>query len=95
MSEVIWKYKLDSWQKIETIKMPSGAEILTVQEQDGHPTIWAKVEPDNEEEGRVFHIIGTGWESGEDCKEFSKLKYIGTVQCGAYVWHIHGEVNDE
>ena len=85
MVKQIWKYKLEN-----IIEMPKGAEILTVQIQNGKSfdtCIWAKVTPDNELEKRRFVVIGTG-HSFDD----TNYKYIGTYQDSPFVWHLFEDV---
>lgn len=67
------------------IEMPKGAQILTVQTQDGQGCIWAIVNPNEERQNRYFRLFGTG-------HPFDLLDYqhIGTFQMrnGALVWHL-------
>ena len=82
----IWKYKVEN-----VIEMPKGAEILSVQIQNGemfNACIWAKVNSENELEKRKFVIIGTG-HSFDD----TNMKYIGTYQDGPFVWHLFENIN--
>ena len=84
--KTIYKYKTvinDSF----CIKLPKGAEILTIQ-LDGsliHPFIYAIVETENEVEERFFRLYGTGHEMS-----FSSIKpkYIGTYQLNGFVGHL-------
>lgn len=78
MIKQIWKYRFNS-----EIKMPLDARVLTIQKQDGEPTIWALVNPNNELEVRNFTIVGTG-NSFDDTNH----KYIGTFQDSPFVWHL-------
>ena len=64
MKKTIWKFStLIDGKFIDkfTIKMPKSAEILCVQtdEKNNHPTIWALVDPEAEEEERDFELYGT------------------------------------
>jgi hypothetical protein len=68
--------------------MPMDAQILTVQKQDGEPTIWAMVNTENELETRNFTIVGTG--NSFDDKD---MKYIGTFQDSPFVWHLFENVH--
>lgn len=65
--------------------LPGGAEILTVQMQNGLPWIWALVSPENTPEMRKFLVVGTGHEITQE-----KTKYIGTFQMhgGSLVFHV-------
>ncbi len=82
----IWKYKVEN-----VIEIPKGAEILSVQIQNGqmfNACIWVKVNPENELEKRKFVVIGTG-HSFDD----TNMKYIGTYQDGPFVWHLFEDIN--
>jgi hypothetical protein len=81
MAKQIWKYSLDN-----IIEMPKGAEILTVDIQNGqmfNAQMWVKVNTENEMEKRMFEVIGTGQNFDDTNK-----KYIGTYQDGPFVWHV-------
>lgn len=82
----IFKYdlKIADYQEI---KMPIGAEVLSVQLQDGDLKIWAIVDPEKEVEVRHFEIYGTGHELSNN----GPRKFLGTVQQNTYmcmVWHV-------
>jgi hypothetical protein len=81
MTKQIWKYTLSGI--ISNIEMPLDAEILTVQLQNGQPTIWALVNSKNELENRNFAIVGTG-----NPFDDTNHKYIGTFQDSPFVWHL-------
>ncbi len=74
-----------------SLELPKGAKILTVQEQDGEPQIWALVKSYAPMEERNFILVGTGHAILEAP---SKLKYIGTFQCAEreFVGHLFEEV---
>ena len=81
MAKQIWKYSLEN-----VIEMPKGAEILTVDIQNGqmfNAQMWVKVDTENEMEKRMFEVIGTG-QNFDD----TNRKYIGTYQDGPFVWHV-------
>jgi hypothetical protein len=81
MIKQIRKYELEN-----IIEMPKGAEILSVQIQNGemfNECIWAKVNPENELEKRQFELIGTGHKFDDTNKE-----YIGTYHNGPFVCHL-------
>lgn len=75
----IWKFKVSNG----IIQMPADATILTVQNQDGDPHIWALVDPAKEMDARMFTIVGTGQPFDD-----TNTKYIGTFQDGPFVWHL-------
>ena len=59
MEKTIWKYELGFLDK-QTILMPKGAELLSVQAQNGVPCLWALVDPIKYKEERTFELFGTG-----------------------------------
>lgn len=78
----IFKYNL----RVETtqvLKLPIGAEILSIQNQNGQLALWCLVPPSRGVENVHFLIYGTG----ESIPEIEK-KYLDTVQVGPYVWHV-------
>ena len=79
----IYKYELPVDGGIITIKQCI-IKILSIQEQNGIPMMWAIVDPDNESVEPIEIVaIGTGWElpTGLD-------NYIGTAQDDyGFVWH--------
>ena len=84
--KTIWKFILPPIDDVLSISMPIGAQVLTVQTQQGHPCIWALVEPNNPKEDRRFALAGTGHSI-----EFSEaMDYIGTFQIrqGTLVFHL-------
>lgn len=85
--KTIYKYELlpDDKNPFE-IKMPKGAEILTVQSQNGNAQIWAVVNTDSEMESRFFETFGTGHEMPDD--RGVDRKYIGTFQLPPLVFHV-------
>jgi len=66
----------------QTLKMPVGAKVLTVQMQGGIPCLWAMCESKETTE-RTILMYGTG-------NLMSPLPgaYIGTFQMGALVFHV-------
>jgi hypothetical protein len=78
--KTIYKYELRS--KDGSIKLPKGAEILTVQIQDGRPMLWALISPGNVLEDRFISTVGTGWEVEDN------MKYICTYMEEYFVWHV-------
>lgn len=88
MDKTIWKFPLKS-EDYQRIKMPFGAEILSVQTQNETPCIWALVNPqENEIEERRFELFGTG--HFIQCDDDKNRKFIGTFQLGggALVFHL-------
>lgn len=77
--KTIWKFE-PVLEVSQAISMPAGAEILSVQVQNGEPCIWAKVDRDAPLVPRLIEIVGTGHYAPDH-------PYIGTVQTGEFVWH--------
>lgn len=79
----IHKYQFEIADEIE-IEMPIGSEILSIQIQDGKPTMWARVNTDMQKAKRIFLVYGTGHEMNP------KFVYahIATIQFNGSVWHI-------
>ena len=78
--KTIYKYELRNQDA--SMKLPKGAEILSVAIQDGRPMMWALVDPDNVLEDRFISTVGTGWQVEDS------MKYICTYMEGYFVWHV-------
>jgi hypothetical protein len=80
----IWKYQLDVTD-VQRLAIKRGAQILTVQAQNGVPCIWAVVDPSEPSEVRTFCMYGTGHRITEEIGQ-----YIGTFQLhdGNLVFHL-------
>ena len=80
----IYKYQL-ALSRTE-LRMPEGAQVLTVQMQNGEPCMWAKVDPTKPQEDRAFEVYGTGHEVPDDPRSV----YVATFQQhnGTLVWHV-------
>lgn len=81
--KTIYKYLLEP---NGVIKMPRGAEVLSVGEQHGWMCVWALVDTEAPIESRRFATVGTGHEidlrddaGGQICMTLSKRYFIGTV----------------
>jgi hypothetical protein len=85
----IWKYQLETAYE-QTILMPSGAKILSLQVQNEIPCIWALVTPDNIQDNAV-KIITFG--TGHPITGSADLAFIGTYQLykGTLVFHVFQE----
>ncbi len=86
----IFKYKITALD--QNIKIPKGAEILSVGVQKGEIMIWALVDVKEVAEElitRKFLVTGTGWDvsSFKEDKE-SDFIFIGTVFIDVYVFHV-------
>lgn len=91
MKKQIWKFEIKPNQDI--IEMPQGAEILTIQNQNGNACIWALVNPENDTEKRHFEVFGTGHNIYYDMGV--ERKYINTFQLegGQLVFHLFERIN--
>lgn len=81
----IFKYPLINIESQE-VKHPANWRPLHVGMQSGRITIWAEVDPDEneeEEEKSVILIIPTGGTVPPD------IRYLGTALDGPYVWHVY------
>lgn len=83
--ETVWKYRVPFDDKF-SLDMPRGAQILTMQLQDGVLTIWARVETENETEPRHFVLVGTG--NPIPVEDTRTLVYINTLQIAPFVFHL-------
>lgn len=80
----IWKFTLTLTDRQE-ITLPAGAQLLTVQLQDGEPRLWALVDGYvGLTQVRTIEIHGTGnpIESGP------QRQYVATFQQPPFVWHV-------
>lgn len=86
----IYKYPIycdavDKGQVIVRVDMPVGAKPISVQCQDGTVCVWAEVDPKiRSVSTHRFYCVGTGYGDVPEDKTF-----LGTVQQGAFVWHIY------
>lgn len=78
----IWKFSLEltGWQ---SLRMPKGAEVLSVRDQGGNLCLWAICDPGAETCERDFFVVGTGHAVPIDIGTF-----IDTVLMGQFVWHV-------
>lgn len=82
--KTIWKFPL-YLADVQTIEMPAGAKILSVQVQRDNLCLWALVDPDAAKEGTTILIYGTGHKITA-----ANPEHIGTFQLsdGALVFHV-------
>lgn len=80
----IWKWTLAITDR-QTVEMPAGSRLLTVQMQGGHPQLWALCEETNFLIPRQIAIYGTGNPIPD-----KPGQYVATFQShgGALVWHV-------
>lgn len=93
--QTIWKYEL-AITDAQLVAMPAGAELLHVgaQRMEVHEpgqagvwdalTLWARVDVSAPMVGRLIAVVGTG----HLCPNPDEGVYVGTAQCGAFVWHV-------
>lgn len=81
---VIYKYPL-TLETPQTLVLPIGSKVLSVQAQNGVPTVWVL-----QQEGEavattevLVAVIATG-----ESFEIENWNYIDTVQIGEFVWHV-------
>lgn len=87
----IWKWTLEVTD-MQTLELPQGSGILTVQMQNGKPQLWALCNEETErKERRLIAIYGTGNPMPDEPGE-----YIATFQMfgGGAVFHVF-EVDDD
>ena len=85
--KTVWKYPAMLNDEF-SLKLPYGAEGLCVQLQNGIPTMWILVNPDEDVyEDRKFLCRGTGHPI--ECE----IRYIGTYQASTLVFHIFEDVS--
>lgn len=83
--KTIYKYPLQI-QNAQTVLLPRHFTILDVQNQNEILYLWAIVDPEEKEYGKVtIYIRGTGYLLTGD-----EGKFLGTVQVlnGGLVWHL-------
>lgn len=81
----VYKYPLEVRSNV--IKVPLGAQFLSVGSQDGVLCAWALVDPSERMVEIELTVVGTGWEMTGDFLETSN-SFLGTVQEGGFVWHV-------
>lgn len=88
----IFKYQMPVLERF-TMRLPAGAKILRVQDQDGMFWLWAEVRTDVQDEERHFRAFKCGGQMPDD----AELHYIGF--CAVFVQmelglYIYEEVTD-
>ena len=88
--KTIYKYTLDITQdEPHVLTMPTGAEIIHVQDQYGADQVmlWAVVDTGRESCERRFDIFGTGDQMPEDALHHEHIGSTVTAS-GSLVWHV-------
>ena len=82
--ETVYKYDLEIVYE-QTVQMPAGAVVLTVQMQHDRPRIWVRCDPSKPTVDRKFYTHGTGHRIMD-----VTAQYVGTYQThnGALVLHV-------
>jgi hypothetical protein len=82
---VIWKYPLIIGKN--TLTIPVGGEVLSLQIQHDTPHLWVLVNPKHTKVGRIFEFYGTGHSIPEDSNDRT---FVDTIQIenGQYVFHL-------
>ena len=81
---VIWKFKLEITD-VQVVRMPAGAKILSVANQDGNLCLWAMVHTESPNVDRKIEILGTG---NPIPLYRAPRTFIGTAIIGRFVWHV-------
>jgi len=82
--QTIYKYQIHVDDR-QTVLMPRGARVLSVDVQRGVPCVWALIDTDSPEENRTFGMCGTGHPCPYDASQF-----VGTFQMhgGDLIFHL-------
>jgi hypothetical protein len=85
MNTTIWKFRL-LVRDYDTIQMPAGANIISVDVQHGEVCLWAEVDPGAAPQPRHFALVPTGGQLPR-----RNLEHLGTVliSSGNFVLHIY------
>lgn len=88
--KAIYKYQLGVVGS-QVIKMPKGAEILSVKNQQENLVLYALVTPDEELVEHRILVYGTGHPIRADI--FDDFNFVGTVNINSatLVWHVFAE----
>lgn len=88
--KTIYKYELDLADR-QSLSLPQGFEILSIQVQHGVPCLWARVDSNEFVTAAIrIHCYGTG----HDLPSETELKFIDTIQMaeGKLIFHFFEEV---
>ena len=80
--QAVWKFPLEITRHVQSVQMPGGSQVLTVQMQGDVPTLWALTFEGAPNIERRFRVAGTGWDLPAE-----QLRFIATIQDGGFVWH--------
>ncbi len=81
----VWKFGLNP-QHVNSLLVPKGGKVLSVQTQDGEPQMWILVDRHEPLEQRKFLIYGTGHSIPSE----NIGTFVGTFQqeAGALIFHV-------
>jgi hypothetical protein len=81
----IYKYELQV-ADAQTVRLPAGSIMLSVQDQGGALCLWALCDITREDALRYVYIVGTG----NPANGVEHATYVGTAQQmdGRLVWHV-------
>lgn len=86
---VIWKESLALVTGEQEITVPAGSKLLTVQSQNGMPTLWHshvyKMNPGKSVTKKIYALY-----TGTPTSLPKTAKYLGTHQSGGMVYHYFG-----
>lgn len=84
----IYKYPLEVTDEQE-VELPGTHKLLSVQEQNATPCLWALVDPDAAPVKRTLRIFGTG----QPIEEYPMGDFLGTFQLygGRLVFHVFAD----
>lgn len=87
----IWKWTLQVCDT-QTLSMPEGAQVLSVQVQGGMPQLWALIDETKPQVSRTFSTYGTGYPLPRSLGpgQHRKHAFIGTylMEDGGLVLHV-------
>jgi len=86
--KTIYKQKLEITE-VQTILVGLSSEVLSLQIQDGDPTIWYSRDTEDREIPIKIMTVGTGNQINFDT--YSKNIYAGTYILGDFVGHVYVE----
>lgn len=70
----------------QEILLPKEFEVIAVGlSPNGHPSLWAEVDPEDEVGLVTLRVIGTGDELPD------KRKHLGSFANGPFMWHVYSE----
>lgn len=80
--KAIYKYPIKI-ADTQILDMPVGADIISLQMQNGIITIWAIIDIEASLMPVKIRIFGTGIHYSD-----LVLRHIGSIQDGDYIWHV-------